>query len=87
MSELAIISTNQVVELIHHIRPYLRIKKNTADLVLEIAKRLPTVTNEADFIEVCKLVDKIAEFTDGKRRTISSEVVKLALDARLPVRS
>lgn len=87
MSELTLVSTFHVVQLIQHILPYLRIKKNTADLVLDIAKRLPSVTNETDFIEVCKLVDKIGELTDGKRRTITSQVVKSALEARLQVRS
>jgi len=36
---------------------------------------LSKVKNEADFIEVCKLVDKIADLTDSKGRKNTSELV------------
>ena len=75
MSELAIIGIEPVVKLINRIHPYLKIKLNTANLILEIVDKLSKVNNDADFIEVCKIVDKVAEFTDSKRRKNTSEVV------------
>jgi hypothetical protein len=75
MSELAIVGTTPVKKLLLELLPFLLIKKQTAILVLEIIENLSKVNNRSDFIEVCKLVDKIAENTDSKKRAITSETV------------
>lgn len=76
MSELAIVGTTPVRVLLKKISPYLIAKKNLADLIFMISEKLSLVNNEVDFIEVCKLVDKVAEFTDSKGRTNTSDFVK-----------
>jgi hypothetical protein len=75
MSELAIVGTTPVKKLLLQLLPYLIIKKPTAKLVLEIIENLDKINNRSDFIEVCKLVDKVAEHTDSKKRTITTEYV------------
>jgi hypothetical protein len=75
MSELAIVGFTPVKQLLLQLLPYLIIKKPTAKLVLEIIDKLETTNNRSDFIEVCKLVDKIAKLTDSKKRTITTEYV------------
>lgn len=55
--------------------PFLKLKLNTAKLVLKIVQKLKTVNSRSDFYEVCLLVDKIAELTDSKKRTITSNTV------------
>lgn len=78
MSELAIVNTAAVKILLLQLLPYLQIKKATAKLVIEIIDKLDQVKDRSDFLEVCKLVDKIAEFTDSKKRTITSDTVRKA---------
>jgi len=75
MSELAIVGNSPVKNILIQLLPYLIIKKPTANLVLQIIKALEKVKNRSDFIEVCKLVDKVAEYTDSKKRIITSEYV------------
>jgi hypothetical protein len=78
MSELAIVGAKPVKYILQQLLPFLQIKKPTAKLVLEIIDKLDQVKTRCDFIEVCKLVDKIAENTDTKKRTITSETVRKA---------
>jgi len=75
MSELAIVGAVPACSLLKNVFPYLRAKKSTASLVFEIADKLSKVNSEGDFIEVCKLVDKVAEFTDSRGRTNTSALV------------
>lgn len=75
MSELAIVGAKPVVKLLKQLYPYLKVKKILADLIIEIVDKLSKVNSEADFIEVCKLVDKVADFTDSKGRKNTSEFV------------
>ena len=56
--------------------PHLRLKKKVAELVLEIIKANREVKNRGDFLEVCKKVDKVAEYTDSKKRTVTAKVVE-----------
>lgn len=79
MSELSIVGAEPVVKLIKQIYPYLKAKKAVAKLVLEIVDQLSHVKNEVDFIEVCKLVDKVADLTDSKGRKNTSDLVKSKL--------
>jgi hypothetical protein len=75
MTELCIVGNTPVKSFLTLILPYLIIKKPNAKLVLEIIEKLEVINNRDDFIEVCKLVDKIAEFTDSKKRFINTNYV------------
>lgn len=80
MSELSIVGLKPSISLLKQIHPYLKAKKPLANLVYLIEDKLSKVKNEADFIEVCELVDKIADFTDSRgRRKNTSELVKTTL--------
>ena len=50
------------------IEPHLLLKPRLARLTLQIIEEYSQVQNEADFLKVCKLVDKTAEYTDSKKR-------------------
>jgi archaellum biogenesis ATPase FlaH len=75
MSELYIVGVIPVKTILLQLMPYLIIKKPTAKLILLIIDKLDQVKTRSDFIEVCKLVDKIAEYTDSKKRIITAEYV------------
>ena len=76
MSIYTIVDRKSTEELITLFKPHLIIKKSLARVILRIIEKQKTVKTDAEFIEVCKLVDKTAELTDSKRRTITSETVR-----------
>jgi LAGLIDADG endonuclease len=81
--EYALVGMTPVKEFLERLMPYLVLKKDLAILILRIIEGYRCVQTEADFVEVCKLVDKTAELTHSKRRTITALIVKEAL--ALPV--
>lgn len=86
MSELSIVGVGPTVKVLNQLYPYLKAKRPQARLVFIIADKLSNVKTEADFIEVCKLVDKIAEYTDSKgRKNTSNFVQSTLLNIKTPV--
>jgi hypothetical protein len=79
MIEYSISGAKMVNSFLGLLFPYLILKKNLAVLIFQIIKALNDVQNEADFLEVCKLVDKVAEHTYSKKRKNTSLVVKNSL--------
>lgn len=73
---MAIVGDVPVEKLLTILYPHLRLKKKVAELVLEIIKANREVKNRGDFLEVCKKVDKVAEYTDSKKRTVTAKVVE-----------
>ena len=79
MSEYTITGYTLVKNLLTDLYPYLRIKRPIAKLILKIIDEVKTVDNKQHFLEVCKLVDKVAQFTDSKKRKNTSHLVKTIL--------
>ena len=57
------------------------LKPRLAKLVLEIIEEYSQVQTEADFLEVCKKIDKTAEYTDSKKRKNTYSSVKAYLNS------
>lgn len=77
MVELLITGDNLVKNLLKYLHPYLRLKKLLSELFFEIIEKRLAVKNQVDFIEVCKLIDKVANHTYSKKRVNTSiSVVK-----------
>lgn len=83
MLEYSIIGLAIVKFFLKKLLPYLILKKNLAVLFFEIIEASEKVQTEADFLEVCKLVDKAAEHTYSKGRTHTASSVRESLG--LPV--
>lgn len=83
MSEFTIVERLAVKLILTELLPYLKIKKPASRLALEIINELESVKTETDFIQVCKKVDKMVEYTDSKTRKITAQTVALHLE--LPV--
>jgi hypothetical protein len=79
MSEYTITGFPLVGDLLTLIYPFLKIKRPVAKLILRIIDEVKTVNSKEHFLEVCKLVDKVAQFTDSKKRKNTSQVVKCVL--------
>lgn len=83
MAELTIIGFKPVENLLKTLLPYLKIKKPLAKLVLKIIEKYKQVNTEADFLEVCDLIDKTAELTNSKNRKHTFVSVKAYLDCKM----
>ena len=81
MSELYITGFKPVRNLLITLQPYLRLKPRLSKLVLEIIDEYSQVQTEADFLEVCKKIDKTAEYTDSKERKNTYSSVKAYLNS------
>ena len=82
MSVYTIVGKEPVRKMLILFKPHLKIKKSLARLILRIIEDKGTVTTDAEFIKVCELVDKTAELTDSKKRTITSQTVRDFLISR-----
>lgn len=82
--ELALVGGNTVMAFLKKIKPFLRIKKKQADLVLKILEQLP-LTKEfsknsiENFIKLCQMADQVAELNDHKERQITAVLVQETL--------
>ena len=81
MSELYITGFTPVKNILISLQPYFRLKPRLAKLVLEIIDEYSQIQNEADFLEVCKKIDKTAEYTDSKKRKNTYSSVKTYLNS------
>ena len=66
--EYTIGRTEDIIELLIMIRPYLILKKRQADLMLEILKKKKSVKNKADFQGLMDLIDKFRDLNYSKKR-------------------
>ena len=63
--------------LLKLIKPFLFMKKKQANLAIQIFEQLPTAKkNASQFLELCSLADRIANYNDSKRRAVTSETVR-----------
>lgn len=82
MSTLTIVARDDVETILLNILKYSKIKKKLIKLVLQIIKDLNTQRDlnpekeRSNFLEVCKLVDRVAEHTDSKKRVVTWKTVK-----------
>lgn len=83
MSEFTIVAKGSVLAALTELYPYLKIKKPLCKLALEILNETELVKTEADFLKVCRKVDKVAEHTYSKTRKITTQTVCDVL--KLPV--
>ena len=78
-SELVINSFERIETLLLLLKPYLLIKRKQANLVLEFFAKKKNLTNKADFIKLCQIIDKISNLNDSKRRVLTAQIVEKEL--------
>ena len=66
--EYIISKQNSIRELLGWVKPYLLLKKEQADLMLEILDKKETVESKNDFIQLIDLVDKFRDLNYSKKR-------------------
>ena len=80
ISEYAVVGSSSVKPVLQTLRPYLRIKRRQAVLVLKVIDSLSQYQDRQAFIKSCKLVDQIADLNDSKKRIITANYVRSKWD-------
>ena len=79
VTEYIITGADPVKNILLQLKDCLVLKKRQANLVLEILEKKKKIESKADFIEVCKLTDKVAMLNYSKNRTITAKEVEKVL--------
>lgn len=79
VSELTLTGWQTVKTFIITFKPYIRLKRRQAVLVLKIIDKLPQSKDPQSFVSLCELVDQIAFLNDSKNRLITATVVRSEL--------
>ncbi len=77
--EYVITAADPVRNLLVQLKDNLVLKKRQANLVLEILEKKKKIQSKSDFLEVCRLTDKVANFNYSKKRTITAKEVEKVL--------
>ncbi len=75
IAELTIGSIEVMRDLIQQLEPYLLLKKQQAQLLVEILERKAQVKSQDDFIALVRLIDQYGSLNYSKKRTITFERV------------
>ena len=76
MSDYTLTGPHEVKNALTLLKPYLRLKRKQARLVLSIIEKLPQSKEPTSFLEVCEIADQLSELNDSKRRKITASVVR-----------
>lgn len=79
MSNYTIVGEDAVKHCLEALRPYLKMKKRQATLLLQIIEQSQKEEEPVAFLTRCKLVDQVSHLNDSKtskKRKITSETVR-----------
>ena len=76
MSEYTIVGKESVNHCIRLFKPYLKLKKRHAVLILQIIEQLQKAQEPQAFVKLCEEVDKFEKLNDSKRRKVTSTTVR-----------
>lgn len=79
MSEYIITAGSPVKQILLLLKDYVVLKKKNVELMLKIIEKNKNINSKEEFIEICKLIDKVAELNYSKNRRITSEKVSEVL--------
>jgi LAGLIDADG endonuclease len=69
MSQLSVVGIERVLPLLMQLEPFLEIKKEQANLIIEICEKQPLAQNDPlKFLELCCLAYKVGALNDSKKR-------------------
>jgi len=80
MAEYTIVGLREVRDILKTLLPYLRLKRKLAEQIISIVKAHPKRMTPKDMMRLSKMVDRTAKFTYSKKRTNTSEKVRLFLE-------
>ena len=79
MAEYTIVGLREVRDTLKTLLPYLRLKRELSEQVISIIEVHPKKMTPKDLVRLSKMVDSTAKFNYSKKRTNTSEKVRLFL--------
>ena len=80
VSDFIMVEPRNVYNFLKQIQPYLKVKQKQANLVLKMIEQLPASKDSLEkFLELCKIVDQVAELNDTKKRKHTASTVIVSL--------
>ena len=79
MTEYTIVGLTEVKHVLTFLVPFFRLKKDLARLVLKLIRSHPKRMTAKDLLKLSLLVDETAKFNYSKKRTNTSETLKIFL--------
>jgi len=79
MTEYIIVGLREVKDILRLLLPYLRLKRKLAGQVIKLIEAYPKRMTPKKLVRLSKMVDKTAGFNYSKKRTNTSETVRLFL--------
>ncbi len=79
MTEYTIVGLKEVAGVLKTLLPYLRLKQKLSEQVLKLIKAHPKKMTPEELVRLSTLVDNTAKFNYSKKRTNTSETVRLYL--------
>jgi len=79
ISDYTIVDSKEVRKILLLLQPYVRLKRKQVELGLNILQKLENCKSNADFLEICKLVDKFKDINYSKKRRITYDTVSKSL--------
>ena len=76
ISEYIITCSSGVHQILLFLKNFVILKKKNDDLVIKIIEKTRKINSKKEFIETCKLVDKVADLNYSKNRKITSSIVE-----------
>ena len=79
ISDYTVVGSKEVKRILLLLKPHVKLKKRQLELGLEILQKLEKSQTNADFLVVCKLVDKFKKLNYSKKRTVTHATVSNSL--------
>ena len=79
ISEYSLVGKNDVQNFLQLIKPFLKVKRRQAQLILEICQQISKEQDPQSFVKLCERVDSLSKLNDSKKRIITSDVVRSIL--------
>jgi len=76
MTEYTIVGKNYVIEILRELYPYLKLKRNHANVAFKINQKWPKSFNQKNLLAISKLVDRYKELNYSKKRKNTSATIK-----------
>ena len=79
MSDYTIVDSKEVLKILGLLQPFVQVKKKQVELGMTIIKQMKEIQGNEEFLKTCEMVDQFKSLNYSKKRTITKQVVSVAL--------
>lgn len=79
MSDYTIVDPKEVLKILELLQPHVQVKKKQVELGINILNKMKEIQGNEEFLTTCGMVDQFKSLNYSKKRTITKQVVSVAL--------